>query len=56
MINVQILSKATQFATTLVPILCGTLIASVHSCIYDKILTNPNFNHTCDYNEWLPKV
>jgi hypothetical protein len=33
--NVRLVFKATQFATTFVPILCVTLVTSVHSCIYD---------------------
>jgi hypothetical protein len=31
---VQLVSKAIQFASTLVWVLCDILVASVHSCIY----------------------
>jgi hypothetical protein len=45
-----LLSKSNLFVTTLVVVPCLTIVISICNHICNYILTNPNFNHTCNYN------
>jgi len=54
--NMQLVFKSTHFVITLVTILFVTIVASVHSCICDNIMMDPNFRFTCNYNLWLSQI
>jgi hypothetical protein len=53
MINLQLRFKWSHFVTTLITILCITIVANDHNHIYNYNMTNPNFSCTCNNNLWL---
>lgn len=46
----QLMLKSTHFVITYIIVLCVIIIVNVGSHICDYTMTNPNFNHACDYN------